>query len=391
MPDVDLGEYRSVRVPSEPEPVTDEQIDEYLANVRQEYAQWVPVERPAAWGDQVVIDMVGHAGDQEIMNNEGYEMILDEEATYPLPGFHQAIVGLSPGEEKTFELPVPEDDTDEAAAGQVAEIRVKLYTVKEEDVPPLDDELALMVGDYDTLEDLKAGVRQDMETKARQQVESEYLDKVLEAMVEAAAKVEYPPQAIDREADMALNQMERNLASSGMQLDSFLGMIGKTRETYKQELRPASEERLRKRLVLNKIAELEGLEVEDEEVEAEIDRMSEMLGEQAEQMREMLQSPIGRLSVTEDLLIAKAQERVVQIGKGEAPPLPEAEEVAAEAEAEAGEPDSDAEPEDELEPKAAEAVVVEAEPAEDAEPEAVAEVAEETAEAAETSEESETD
>jgi trigger factor len=239
-PELDLGDYRSVRAPYEVEPVTDEVIEEYLTELQQENAQWVPVDRPAALGDQVVLDMQGTAGEVEIMNNQEHEMLLEADVAHPLPGFHEQVVGMSPGEEKTFTLTVPEEDDDEEAAGQEATITVHLHTVKGQDVPPLDDELALMVGDYETLDDLKASVREELETAAQQKTESEYLDKALDAFIEAAVKVEYPPQAIDREAEFTLNQMQTNLASSGIELDTYLGMLGKTREMYKQELRPAA-------------------------------------------------------------------------------------------------------------------------------------------------------
>lgn len=345
MPEVDLGDYRAVRAPYEVEPVTEEQIEEYLAGLQQEHGQWVPVDRPAAMGDQVVLDFEGKAGDELIMSKEEHEMLLDEGAISPLPGFHEEIVGMSPGEEKSFVLPVPEEDTDERAAGQDAAITVRLHTVKAEDLPPLDDELAMMVGDYASLDDMKTSVRERLETDALQRTESEYLDKALEALVEAAVKIEYPPQAVDQEMELALNQMERNLASSGIQLDTYLGMIGKTRESYKQDLRPAAEGRLKKRLVLNEIGKREELTVEPEKVEAEIDRMSEMMGDRAEEMREMLDSPAGRMSIADDLMVAKVQELVVQIARGETPSLEEersgespAEAEEAEAEPEAGEP-----------------------------------------------------
>jgi trigger factor len=337
-PEVELGDYGAVRVPFEPEEVTDERIDEYLHNLQQEHGQWVPVEREAAIGDQVVLDMRGQAGEEEVMNNEGHEMLLVAEATYPLPGFHEEIVGMSPGEGKTFTLTMPEDEEEEEVAGQEAEITVRLHTVREEDLPPLDDDLAMMVGEYDTLDDLKAGVRENLETDALQRAEAEYLEKVLDAMVEAADRIEYPPKAVERETEVVMNQMERNLAASGMQLDTFLQMVGKTREMYQQELRPSAEDRLKKRLVLNQVAEEEGLTVEEEELEVELEQLIESMGEQAESMRALLETPGGKESVSQDLLVSKAQKRVVEIAKGEVPPeeVAEAEEeVAGEAAAEA--------------------------------------------------------
>jgi trigger factor len=371
-PEVELGGYGAVRVPFEPEEVTDEQIDEYLHNLQQEHGQWVPVERGAAIGDQVVLDMHGQAGEEEVMNNEGHEMLLVAEATYPLPGFHEEIVGMSPGEEKTFTLTMPENEEDEKVSGQEAEITVRLHTVREEDLPPLDDDLAMMVGDYDTLDDLKAGVRENLETEALQRAESEYLEKVLDTMVEAADRIEYPPQAVEQETEVVMNQMERNLAASGMQLDTFLNMVGKTREMYKQELSSSAEERLKKRLVLNKVAEEEGLTIEDEELEEEIGRLLEIMGEQAESMRAVLDTPGGKESVRQDLLISRAQERVVEIAKGEVPAeeqeaeAEEVEEEAAEATvAEASEGDAEYEAED-----------VDQEPTPEEEPEAEAELTE---------------
>jgi trigger factor len=332
-PQVELGDYRAVRVPFEPESITEERVQEYLKDLQQNNAPWVPMERAAGWGDMVVIDAEGKIAEQVVLSSEGREIILEEESNIPLPGFHAQIVGMSTGEEKTFLVTYPEDDPREEVAGQEAEFAVTLHTVKEQDLPPLDDELAMMVGDYDSLDALKASIREKLETEALQKAEAEYLDKVLEAMIEAAVKIEYPPQAVDREADIALNQMERNLASSGMQFEAFLGMIGKTRETYKQELGPSAEDRLRKRLVLNQVAVQEDLLAEPEEVEVEINRLSAMLGDNADQMRQMLDTPDGRQSVAEDLVMVQVQERVMQIGKGEVPPSEGAE---AEAEAEAG-------------------------------------------------------
>ena len=331
-PEADLGDYRAVRVPYEPEPVTEEQIDEFLADTQQEHAQWVPVERPAALGDQVVIDAEGRIGDQVVLSNEGHEMRLDAEANHPLPGFHEEIVGVSPGGEKTFTLTYPEDDFEENVAGKEATFTLTLQSVKEEDLPPLDDDLAMMVGDYDTLDELKASMRDRMETEAAERAEAEYLDKVLDAMIEAATRIEYPPAAVDNEAELALDQMGRNLASSGIELDTYLEMLGTTREVYKQELRPAAENRLKKRLVLSHVAEQEGLEPEPEAIEDQIGQMSEAMGEQSDALRAVLSTPEGRLSVANDLLVSIAQERVVLIGKGEAPPLEDEAEPDLEAE-----------------------------------------------------------
>jgi hypothetical protein len=148
-----------------------------------------------------------------------------------------------------------------------------------------------------------------------------------------------------------------------MQLDTFLNMVNKTREMYKQELSSSAEDRLKKRLVLNKVAEEEGLTVEEEELEEEIERLIEAMGEQAESMRAVINTPGGKESVSQDLVMSKAQQRVVEIAKGEIPT----------AEEEVG---TEAEVAEEAEEGAAEAAVAEAAVAEAAVAEAaVAEAA----------------
>jgi trigger factor len=335
-PEVDLGEYRSVRVDFAPQEVTDEDVEAYLEQQRQEFAQWVPVDRPAEMGDQVVMDYQGTADDQPVMDNENYELLLEEDAVHPLPGFHQQVVGMSPGETKTFELPVPEDDENEEVVGKTATITATLHTVRERDLPDVDDELAMMIGTYETLDDLKASVLERLETEALEREEAEYLDQVLEAMIEAAPRIEYPPQAVDREADMTVRQMEQNFAMQGLPPDTLWRMMGRTREQYKQEMHPMAETRLRKRLVLDEVASREELEISDDEIEAEIERLVAMSGDEADAMREMLDTEQGRESIVQDLRIDHAGERIKAIGKGEAPPLAEAEaEVETETEAEA--------------------------------------------------------
>jgi trigger factor len=346
-PEVDLGDYRSVRLPFEVEEVTETAVEEYLEGMREEHAQWVPVERAAQMGDQVVVDVKARVGDETIMEEETMELLLEADSNQPLPGFAEQVVGLKAGDSADFALSLPTESDEEGAEPRQAQVHVDLNTVRERDMPAMDDELAMMVGDYETLDALKASVRERLEEEARQSAESEYLDKVLDAMVEAANRIEYPPQAIDREADSAMMQMERNLASSGLPFETFLRMIGKTREMYRQELRPTVEDRLKKRLVLEEIARREGLEPSPEDVEAEIERMSERMGPQAGEMRELLDTPGGRESVTADLAITQAQERALQIARGEAPELEEAPAAApaSEPEAEAAAPASEPEAE----------------------------------------------
>ena len=333
VPEVELGDYRSVRLPFEPKPVTGEQVEARLAEIQEAHAQWVPVDRPAGLGDQAVLDWSGTLGGKEVLSQEGQELLLQEVATEPVRGFAEQIVGMSAAEDRVFILECPADHEDEQLAGKDVTFSVHLQAVKQKELLPIDDDLALMVGDYDTLADLRTAGRQQLEMEAADAAQPAYLDKLLQAMVEQAVRIDYPPQAVERESDRALSRMERDLEAAGIKLDKYLEMLGKTREQYKAEFRPAAEVRLKKRLVLVTVAKQEDLDVTADEVEVEIARLLERLGEDAEELREAITSPEGRLSVADDLLTTKTQWRIIAIGKGEAPPL---EKVEGEAAAEAG-------------------------------------------------------
>jgi len=327
MPEVDLGDYRAVRATPEPKPVADDAVDHYLEELRQQHTQWIPVERPADLGDHVVVDIEGRAGDQVVLGNQGRELILDATSPYPLPGFHEQIVGMSPGEEKQFTLTYPDNEPRKDLAGREATFTVKLVAINEPDVPALDDELAQTVGDYSTLADLRAAAHKNLEEEARLAAEAELPDKALDAMIAAATKIEFPPQAVDKELDSMLEDMEQNLSTRGIKLDTFLGMIKKTRDAYRQELRPAAEERLRHVLALGEAIKQEGLKVEETEVEAKVQEMKAQEEFQSEEMQKLLDGPAARAGLANDLLLTKIRERIALIAKGEAPPL----EVAAEA------------------------------------------------------------
>ncbi len=342
MPEIDLGDYRAVRATPEPKPVADDAVDQYVEDLRRQHTQWIPVERPAVLGDHVVVDIEGRAGDEVILSNQGREMTIDTASRYPLPGFHEQIVGMAPGEEKQFALAYPDNDPRKDLAGHEATFTVKLLAVNEPDVPPLDDELAQMVGDYSTLADLRAAAHKNLEEEALQAAEAELPDKALDAMIAAATKIEYPPQAVDKEIDSMLEEMEENLSSSGIKLDTFLGMIKKTREAYRQELRPAAEARLKHVLALGEAIKREGVKVEEAEIEAKVQELKAQEEFQSEEMQKLLDGPAARAGLANDLLLTKIRERIAQIARGEALPLEVVAETPAEAEpAETAEPSGD--------------------------------------------------
>jgi trigger factor len=150
-PEVDLGDYRSVRLPFEVNEVTDSAVGDYLEGLRQEHAQWIPVDRPAELGDQVVVYVRAKAGDETILEEESMELLLEAGSDKPLPGVAEEIVGLKAGDSVEFDLALPPEEDEEGAEPSAAHVYVDLNTVRFRDLPAMDDELAMMVGDYETL------------------------------------------------------------------------------------------------------------------------------------------------------------------------------------------------------------------------------------------------
>ena len=295
-PEVELGDYRgTLRVDYTAPDVTDEAVQESLEHLREHQSELTPVERPAQLGDVVTLDAKGYLNDGEnpsdfLLADKDVALLLDEAADWPMPGFAPEVVGLSAGEEKKFDLTFPEAYPNESLKGQVAHFEVTVKEVKQRALPEWSDELAKSFGDYESLDDL-----------------------------------------------------DRRLHEQRLTLEDYLKIQGKSKEEFREEVRPQAEKRLKRTLVLGKVVDLEGLTVEGDEIEQAIDRLSTPWGEQAGEMRKVLSNDRARRMVSLDVLSEKAVARLVAIAKGEeVPPLPE--KPAAGAEAETAAP-ADAEPE----------------------------------------------
>jgi trigger factor len=341
-PEVELGEYRgTLRVDYTAPDVTDEAVQESLEHLREHQSELTPVERPAQLGDVVTLDAKGYLNDGEnpsdfLLADKDVALLLDESADWPMPGFAPEVVGLSAGEEKKFDLTFPESYPNESLKGQVAHFEVNVKEVKQRALPEWSDELAKSFGDYESLDDLRAKVRADLLAQAEHSAGHEYSDKVVTELAERA-QVKYPPVVLEQELDEYLEDLDRRLREQRLTLDDYLKIQGKSKEEFREEVRPQAEKRLKRTLVLGKVVDLEGLTVDDDEIEQAIDRLSTPWGERAGEMRKVLADDRARRMVSLDVLSDKAVARLVAIAKGEeVPPLPE--KPAAEAAAETAVP-----------------------------------------------------
>ncbi len=338
VPKVELGDYHSIHVDRPAIEVSEEEIDEVLREYQEENAQLVPVERGAQLNDQVIVDLKIEVDGTLLYNRDNVSFVLAPGGFTGVPDdFFEQLVGMEPGDERQFSLVYPEDYGDEELAGKPGVFTVVLHEVKERELPALDDELAQTVGDFESLEELRERTREVLLTRARIEAENELSETVLSKVMELAT-VEYPQVALEHEIDHLVADLEARLRDQGLTLDNYLLMQGLTRDQLREEQRAAAERRLKRSVVLTKVVECEGIEVTDDEIDAEIDSIAEMYGARAEEARASLSRKESRESIRSRLLAQKAIDRLVEIATRDE------KETTEESPAEGGGTSSEAEP-----------------------------------------------
>lgn len=343
-PVIDLGDYRSVRVERSAVEVSDDEVDAALEQMRQQQAEWQPLEdEGAAHGDLLTMQIKGAAGEEEIIDDEAFELILEEESEDFPPGFDLKFLGVKAGDQVAFDVFYP-DDWDSDFAGVQAHFEAQIISVKRHDLPELDDDFALLVGDYDTLDDLRASIRQGLLEQRQTLADSDFADAVLQAIADGAVTIEYPPVLVDDAVDRMIAEQEQSMRRSGLPLSEFLRLTGQTEDDLRQRLRGRAEAGLRADLMLDTLAKLEELRATDAEIDERISQLLADVPSDDEGLRLFMESPSGRHALSHDIERSKAIKRMIAIGAGEAPELPaEPDALPAPAEAEATEPVAEAE------------------------------------------------
>ena len=317
-PEIELGDYRRIRVKRKPAEATDDKVGPVLEELRHQHATWEPVERPVNFGDLVVIDIESEAGGEPFVNRQGVQYQVVRDSPAPAPGFAEQLAGMGQGEEKEFKLKFPADYQRSELAEKEASFKVKLIEIKEEKLPELDDDLAKQVNpDFETLDTLRDEVSQNLKQRADEKARIDFEEQVIEAVVELA-KVELPPVLIDAEAARLFDEQSRRMqvgGAGGAGLEEYLKSVNKTEEQLREELRPVATKRVITSLVLGKVVEEEKIEVADSDIDAEIGRMVESSSENKEQLQKFLDTQQYRESIKQMLLTRKTIQRLTEIAE----------------------------------------------------------------------------
>ncbi len=340
-PEVDLGDYRELRIDYEEPEVDDESIDEVLEELRQNQAVIEPVERAAEMEDLVVLDVTGELPGEEngqLLDEKNASLILEPDTDWPIPDVSDHLVGLEAGQEVDVEHTFPEDYRNEDLQGKTAKFHFTVLEVKSRIVPEWSDDLARNLGDFDDQLALRMQVRENLGQELKQRGRSEYAEKVLDAAVEGAT-ITYPPTLLEREIDDMVHDLQHRLERRNLNLEEYLEIEGKTMEELREELKPDAEERLTQGLVLGKVVELEDIEISEDEMQEAMGRFVSAFEGQRDEILKALDNPATRSSLEVDLLTDRAVDRLIRIAQGkgdepEAEPAAPAEESESESEVE---------------------------------------------------------
>ncbi|TMK58892.1 MAG: trigger factor [Actinobacteria bacterium] len=331
-PEATLGNYKGLEVGKEEKEVPDEIVDTEVERVREGFARLETVEREAAEGDLLVIDFEGFLDGSPFQGGTAEEQNVTIGSGQLIPGFEEQLVGAKAGEEREVNVTFPEDYQAEHLAGKEAVFKVKVKEVREKVLPELDDDFASEASEFDTLEELRADIREKVGTALGSRADEDFRVAAIDAAVEEAT-VEVPEELATARATERWERMERQLAQRGMDPNQFLQMQGKTRDELIEETKPDAEKELKREAVVTAIAEAEGIEVTEEEMLEALEHSAEHERTTPEKLLERLRQNGRDAMVSEDLRARKAIELVADAAK----PIPKEEADARQEKAEARE------------------------------------------------------
>ena len=305
-PEVTLGKYKGVTVTKIDTTVSDEEVDAALEKERNNNARTITVtDRPVAEGDTAVIDFEGFVDGEAFEGGKGENHPLEIGSHTFIDNFEEQLIGKNAGDDVDVNVTFPE----QYQAGKPALFQVKIHEIKTKELPELDDEFAQDVSEFDTLaeyrESLKKNLEEQKENEAKGTKEDEAIQKIIDK-----SKMEIPEAMIQTQCETMIDEFAQRIAQSGLTMEQYLQFSGLTIDAMMEQVRPEALSRIQSSLVLEQIAKEENIEVSDEEVDAEIEKMAKSYGMEADKLKEYVGEG-ERDSMKKNLAITKAVELVM--------------------------------------------------------------------------------
>ncbi len=314
-PEVTLGKYKGLKIEKKDFSVSDEKVNNDLEALRERHADIIVVEDgEVVDGDTAVIDFEGFLDDVAFQGGKGANHPLVIGSGSFIPGFEEQVIGMKKDEDRDINVTFPEAYHSEDLAGKAVVFKVKLNEIKRKELPALDDEFAKDLN-FDTLDALKADLREKLEKTAAQD-EEVYLKEQALLLAGENAKIDIPEAMIDYEVEKMLSNFDQQLTGQGLNLELYLQYMGQDIDSLRDQFRADAMKRVRSDLVLEAIAAKEELVATDEEIDIEIARIALTYGREAAEIRQILEAdPDGIKNMELDVKYRKALDLLVAESK----------------------------------------------------------------------------
>ena len=286
-PVVEVKDYKGIEVEQVDPEVTEEDVDRDIEAMRKRNSRMVVADRPVENGDTVILDYAGFVGDEQFQGGTAENQELKIGSGMFIPGFEEQLIGVKAGESKDVVVTFPEEYQAKELAGKEATFKCTVHEVKFEELPELDDEFAKDVSEFDTLDELRDDARARILESVKLQCENEAKDKVI-AQVYENNKIEAPATMVADEMDRMIQELEQQMRYQGLNIEQYLQFTGSTLDDFRNEIKPEAEKRVATRIVLRSIGDVENVEVTDEDLDKELQRMSEAYNTDPENIKKML-------------------------------------------------------------------------------------------------------
>ena len=286
-PVVEVKDYKGIEVEQVDPEVTEEDVDRDIEAMRKRNSRMVVADRPVENGDTVILDYAGFVGDEQFQGGTAENQELKIGSGMFIPGFEEQLIGVKAGESKDVVVTFPEEYQAKELAGKEATFKCTVHEVKFEELPELDDEFAKDVSEFDTLAELRDDARARILESVKLQCENEAKDKVI-AQIYENNKIEAPATMVADEMDRMIQELEQQMRYQGLNIQQYLQFTGSTLDDFRNEIKPEAEKRVATRIVLRSIGDVENVEVTDEDLDKELQRMSEAYNTDPENIKKML-------------------------------------------------------------------------------------------------------
>lgn len=273
-PEVELGDYKGIEIEKIEYNVTDEHIEDELKSVQEKNGRMIDAgDRPVKVGDILTIDYAGFVGEDQFQGGTAEGQQLEIGSGQFIPGFEEQLVGKNVGEEVDVVVTFPEEYHEPSLQGKEAIFKVTIHSIKEKELPELDDEFAKDVSEFDTLDEYKESIRERLAENFKSKEEAENENSLIEKVI-GNCKVDIPEAMIDTQLENEIQEFEYRMRMQGLNLDQYLEITNSTLDSLKDQLRPMAADRVRGDLVLEAIAKAENLEVTEEDIDKELEKIA---------------------------------------------------------------------------------------------------------------------